>query len=1848
MATEVMVGVPLVEDRSDRSRRRRRGWLAWLMVILAIFLCLFACGQASLLGANANTDGMASGSAMGADYTAWQGWSFGPLLPQIVLEAIRDLGTGDGLTVATSTTCLLGSTCPTGTPLSPSRTPPGGPSATPTGGASPTPVAPTRTSTPVTTATHQPATSTPTVTPTPTPLVYPVKLANPVNIPPGAAAVQFTIMVINYGNPTGAELTEVIDRLPPEMSYAGGCNPAGCVVVGNEVRWSGSWMIAQGSYRTFRFDASVAGTLAGDVLTNEVETHGGNFNTAVNVRRVYVYTPTPTATPTEIPIANDDSAATNEDTPVTIDVLANDTNLRDVNLTLTSSDPPRGSVSFVNNPGIPLTLRLVYTPDPNWSGTDVFTYRVTDRDGDFDTATVTVVVAPVNDVPNANDDAFNVNEDILTPLNVLLNDSGLGDTPLSLQIIATPSPGTAVVIGSPGAAPFIRYLSGANYNGPDSLTYRVCDPGDQVTGDGLIGTADDECDTAILNLNVLPVNDRPVAVGDNAYIVTEDQVLDTALLVGPPPPNPSVLDNDVDVDTVLLQARLPVFPLTSMATANGAVALGADGRFVYTPRANFFGTDTFTYWAFDGALYSAAPATVRITVIDDPDDIPAAADDSYSIAEDTPTLLAVLANDLGVVDIPVSVTILDAPDHGAAAVQIINGGLIPPDIQIWYSPLPNQHSGIWGGPDELTYQVCDDDLECDTAVVTITVNAVHDPPTTVADAYSMVEDQIATFLDPSVLVNDLPPGDLPIDPATVCIVGRACPIMGFPLGVAGGRITDIDPATGRIEFEPNDDFNGVVAFDYTVADSIGARSPAATVTISVLAQNDVPVAIDDQAHTVLGATIFISVLANDIGIGDIPLTLTVVPPIPAPSDGVCSVVGSQIRFVPGPAFAGTVQCGYRVTDADGEWDEATISIYVNRPPVAVDDAPPPINEDVTLVVDVLANDSDLDDGLDPATVAIMDAPDHGSILAIDPATGEVTYVPDWGYHGTDSFTYRVRDLHVPPAWSNIARVDITINSVNTDPDAQPDSAFTQQDVPVTIDVLTNDSDPDVPPDPLTITGWVDPGPPGGIDSSIVLDDNGTPDPSDDTLIYTPGSGVWGTEILTYTIDDGAGGTDTTTVSVRVNGWPTAMDDTATTAQDVSADIAVLANDTDPDSPPGGWRVIAVTDPPHGSTAINAGLTVVYTPDVFYQGGDSFSYTMTDGEGGTASATVTMTVLEADDAPVARDDPGAGPALQVGEGQTISVAVLANDLGLGDAPFTVVAGPASFPGCAVPGTLNVIGSGGPAAGIRVEYTAPDQECAGAVTFDYTVTDGDVGPYLPAEWDTATVTVTVIPVNDPPIAVPDSGATDEDTSVLIDVATNDTDVESVVADPTTVAIASCPGGAACVANGDGTVTYTPGANFFGVTTFTYTIDDDQGATSSPGTVTVVVNSINDPPQANDDSRSTNQGVPVTINAAANDSDVEGGLVPSSAQLVAGPSNGSVINNGDGSFTYFPNVGPFLNDSFTYQVWDIDGAASNVATVSISINKPDLVLVKDGPSAASPGEEIWFFLTVANNGPGTAFSVSLSDTLGDCFTWLDPPPTGSLGDLAEGEGRVISSRARVRDPLPPSCDNTNEAEVSAANADSGSETLTVDLGVPITGMAMMMAIVEETPTATPTGAETATPVATEPTSTETTEAIPSPVPTDPLETATAAPTDPLETATAAPTDPGPAPTLTDPTATDPPEPIETPAPTDSPHENTPAPTDPPPPPEDTPAPSDPPAPPPEESPPPPPEEPSTEPQPEPVAAILTSVRWDRQSRRPLWGGTNGLYMASDGRWLLGYLFNLFAPPGTFPVSPTPMPGR
>jgi VCBS repeat-containing protein len=237
-------------------------------------------------------------------------------------------------------------------------------------------------------------------------------------------------------------------------------------------------------------------------------------------------------------------------------------------------------------------------------------------------------------------------------------------------------------------------------------------------------------------------------------------------------------------------------------------------------------------------------------------------------------------------------------------------------------------------------------------------------------------------------------------------------------------------------------------------------------------------------------------------------------------------------------------------------------------------------------------------------------------------------------------------------------------------------------------------------------------------------------------------------------------------------------------------------------------------------------------------------------------------------PVARGDPA-----QTDEDLAVTIssaALLANDTDANLDPLTIVGVGNGANGTAV---LSQSGS--------ITYT-PNADFNGTDTFSYTVSDGLGG------FSTATVTVTVNPVADEPVAESDSATTDEDTAVGIDVLANDTQPNpgTVVSDVTqgahgTVAI-----------NDDGTITYTPNANFHGTDAFSYTISD--GVAQSTALVTVVINPVNDKPVANAAVASGNENtvIPITLTG----SDVDAGDSIETFKLSGLPANGTLFLDAD----------------------------------------------------------------------------------------------------------------------------------------------------------------------------------------------------------------------------------------------------------------------------------------------------------------------------------------------------------------
>ena len=253
-----------------------------------------------------------------------------------------------------------------------------------------------------------------------------------------------------------------------------------------------------------------------------------------------------------------------------------------------------------------------------------------------------------------------------------------------------------------------------------------------------------------------------------------------------------------------------------------------------------------------------------------------------------------------------------------------------------------------------------------------------------------------------------------------------------------------------------------------------------------------------------------------------------------------------------------------------------------------------------------------------------------------------------------------------------------------------------------------------------------------------------------------------------------------------------------------------------------------------------------------------------------------------------------------------------------------------------------------------------------------------------------------------------------------------------------------------NGDGSFTYAPNGNYFGSDQFTYEICDAPGGAGycASATASITVVSVNDPPVATNNSGTSDQPTAtttgITIDVASDDSDLEGNVLPGSVVISSPPAHGTAVANGDGTVTYTLTEPWFASDSFEYTIQDdqIPTATSAPATVSITITPPVLTIVKEAvPSQASLDEVIEFTIFVINDGPGTAYNVDLTDSLGSCFQWEAGNPDGLLGDLADGAAVVVGPvSARVINTS--GCSNENRASVISSNGASASTSVTVSL--------------------------------------------------------------------------------------------------------------------------------------------------------------------------------------------------------------
>lgn len=463
------------------------------------------------------------------------------------------------------------------------------------------------------------------------------------------------------------------------------------------------------------------------------------------------------------PAAVNDSYTTDEDTVLAVDaangVLSNDTDADHNSLTAEKlSDPANGTLVF-NTDG-----SFTYTPNANWNGTDTFTYQASDGTASSNVATVTITIRSVNDAPVAQGQSITTTQD--TPVSIILIATDIDSNTLTYTVSA---PAHGVLSGT---APNLTYTPNAGYSGSDNFTFSAND-----------GTTDSN--PAAVRITVTHVNHAPQAAADS-YSTAEDTILTVNAAQG-------LLTNDTDPDGDSLTA------VQASSPAHGTLTFYASGAFSYTPDANWYGTDSFTYKVSDSALDSST-ATVAITV-SAVNDAPVAYSQSVTTTQGTAKAITLTATD--VEGSTLTYIILNGPAHGTLS------GTAP--------ALTYTSDTGYAGSDSFTFKANDGTLDSNIAAVSITVIGTNHAPVALNDAYSTKANTAVTIVAPGVLGNDT---DADGNPLTAVKVS----------GPSHGTLT-LNP-NGSFLYTPANGYVGSDSFTYKANDG-AVDSNLATVTITI-------------------------------------------------------------------------------------------------------------------------------------------------------------------------------------------------------------------------------------------------------------------------------------------------------------------------------------------------------------------------------------------------------------------------------------------------------------------------------------------------------------------------------------------------------------------------------------------------------------------------------------------------------------------------------------------------------------------------------------------------------------------------------------------------------------------------------------------------------------------------------------------------------------------------------------------------------------------------------------------------------------------------------------------------------
>jgi len=1048
---------------------------------------------------------------------------------------------------------------------------------------------------------------------------------------------------------------------------------------------------------------------------------------------------------------------------------------------------------------------------------------------------------------------------VITALGQIIQTTGTPFDPRSVVQVSAPAHGSISIDPSSGA---VRYTPMNTFTGVDSYVVKVCD-----------GTSPSPVCT---NATV------PVTVGANTVRAVADVVstpVNTAVGVW-------VLGNDVSGAPVTTPLDSASVVVTVAAVHGSTVVDSTAGVVTYTPVTGFSGTDTFTYKMCDTSagppVCASAVDTITVTdkIIDKKPVVVTPHDTAVT------TLLTDIAVSNGSYPLdPRTVTQTSAPLHGVISID-------PGSGDVSYTPTDR-----FTGADSYVVHVCNSNpmLTCADISVPVTVQA------------NMVQANPDFGLTPpvtpvttDVLANDgTHSAKTPLDPASVFIPGEG--VAGtVAQGTAQGPIhgvSVVDVVTGKVTYTPDVDFSGVDTYIYQVcdtsagppvcsnavvtitvpnaftADPIGPTSPggphAPTLTAApIITPHDTPVTTPlSKILTVTGARL------NPVKIIEVL----------APSYGIISVdlVTGAVTYTPNNKYTGPDSYTINVCDTStpiSVCQNVTVPVTVGANTVQAHQdfgATAPVTP---IIIDVLANDvtGSVRTPLDPASVRLVvpvrdvsgrvgqrtqGGAAHG-VTTVDPVTGKVTYIPDAGFSGVDTYVYGMCDTSNGPPLCADALVTITVSNVFTGDPAGPTSPGGPTAVTLTSTAVSTPHDTPVltalnkivttsgaPLNPTTVTSVTLP-----VHGSIVVD------PVTGAIAYTPVDKFTGLDGFVINVCD----TQTPrsvcqNVKVPVTVGANTVgpkNDSGYTKVNVPVSMLVLSNDLTGSSKtplnPASVTVAAagaVGGPGHGITTVNkADGAVLYTPGDGSSGVDHFRYTVCDTSVpmpvcGTAVVTVTVT----DSTLIIPVYPGGsgGSGGPGNPGDPVVPPVSTPH----DTPVSTVLSKIAFTNGDPLDPTKVTPVTGPIHGaIKVD------PITGAVT--YTPTDTYTGPdsytvnvctkSTPAICKTVPVPVVVGPNTIK--VVGGNVTTDENTAVTISVLGNDSSSSSLT--PINMASVTIPAKGAVGGPSHGTVSidpvtglivYTPDHGYLGADSFVYSVCDTSTPTRVCGSATVTITVI-----------------------------------------------------------------------------------------------------------------------------------------------------------------------------------------------------------------------------------------------------------------------------------------------------------------------------------------------------------------------------------------------------------------------